>query len=684
MTKKNTVYFVCLNLLLTAFMGCEGVAELFHGPKPEEVPPPVTYTVTYVANGVTGVVPPAQTVNAGTAIVLPDQGTLALSGKIFTGWNTAEDGTGTGYAARSNFTVTGGITLYAQWAIPYTVIYDANGRTGSPPPSQTAGAGTSIIVGSGSGLNKPGYGFAGWNTVADGSGIGCAAGSSLTVTGTITLYAQWVITYTVTFDANAATGVVPAVQMANAGTTIILPDQGGLVLLGKIFTGWNTAADGTGTSYMAGLSFEVNADTTLYAQWSVTPPMEYTVTYNANGGSGSLSPQTVYDGTSIIAGSGNGLSRSGYAFTGWNTAAAGTGTAYAAGSSLTVTGDITLYAQWVITYTVTFDAGEGSPSQTRTVTSGSSLGLDMPSDPTRSGYNFGGWYTAVDGGGSVFTAAATVTGSITVYAWWLDTSLQYTVTFNTGEGSPATRLVTNGSSVGSAMPSTPTKSGYSFNGWYTAANGGGSIFTAATQVTGNVTVYAWWKIQYTVTFDAAGGSPATNSRTVTDGNSIGSSAMPSTPTWSGRIFHGWYTEISGGTVFTDTTAVTANITVHARWTLDTSIQYTVTFNAAGGGPATQARTVTNGSSLGSPGMPSEPAKAGSDFNGWYTVPNGGGTEFTDATAVTANITVYAWWKMSADLSLDDALTWISNNAVTGGAYTITLQNNETIAPKTLN
>ena len=71
-------------------------------------------------------------------------------------------------------------------------------------------------------------------------------------------------------------------------------------------------------------------------------------------------------------------------------------------------------------YTVTFDAGGGSSAaQTKTVPSGASIGAEnMPSAPTRAGYDFGGWYTAQNGGGAEFTASTTVTGALTVYAKW--------------------------------------------------------------------------------------------------------------------------------------------------------------------------------------------------------------------------------------------------------------------------
>jgi uncharacterized repeat protein (TIGR02543 family) len=225
---------------------------------------------------------------------------------------------------------------------------------------------------------------------------------------------------------------------------------------------------------------------------------------------------------------------------------------------------------------------------------------------------------------------------------------QYTVTFNADGGSPATqtRTVAGGASVGSSnMPSDPAKSGSTFGGWYTSTGGGGTWFTASTTVTGDLTVYAkWTTVQYTVTFHANGGSPATQTRTVASGGSVGSSNMPSEPTKSGSTFGGWYIAASGGgTQFTGSTTVTGTITVYAKWTAVSTAEYTVTFNADGGSPATQTRTVSGGSSVGSFDMPSEPTKSGAAFGGWYTVTGGNGSQFTGSTTVTGTITVYAKW-----------------------------------------
>jgi uncharacterized repeat protein (TIGR02543 family) len=229
------------------------------------------------------------------------------------------------------------------------------------------------------------------------------------------------------------------------------------------------------------------------------------------------------------------------------------------------------------------------------------------------------------------------------------------------------------------MPVDPSRTHYVFDGWHTEQNGGGTEFTGSTTVSSTMTVYAkWMHIQCTVMFDADGGSPESQTITVNSGSSIGSANMPSDPSRTHYAFDGWYTEQNGwGTEFTASTTVSGSMTVYAKWTI---IQYTVTFNANGGSPATQTRTVNSGSSIGSSNMPSDPVKSIYGFGGWYTAPNGGGTEFTASTTVNNDVTVYAKWMT---LSLGDALTWISDNATTGGVYTLTLTSDETIAPRSL-
>jgi len=156
------------------------------------------------------------------------------------------------------------------------------------------------------------------------------------------------VTYTVTFNANGASGTPPETQIVNDGATIILPDKGGMNSTGNIFVGWNESSSGGDTTNSVGASVTVTRNMVFYAQWLDGSTPQYTVSFNANGATSGASPasQTVYRGISItIPGQGT-LAYSGKTFGGWNTQANGGGTLYAVGATFTVTGDVTLYAKW--------------------------------------------------------------------------------------------------------------------------------------------------------------------------------------------------------------------------------------------------------------------------------------------------------------------------------------------------
>ena len=146
---------------------------------------------------------------------------------------------------------------------------------------------------------------------------------------------------TVSFNANDGSGTMSA-QSGTAGQNITL-QRNCFTYADHTFTGWNTAADGTGTPYDDEATASFTEDTTLYAQWTQKP----VVTFSANGGDGSMSPQTVEPNaaTPLIA---NAFTRADYDFTGWNTAADGSGTAYADQAAVVLSGNCTLYAQWTL------------------------------------------------------------------------------------------------------------------------------------------------------------------------------------------------------------------------------------------------------------------------------------------------------------------------------------------------
>jgi uncharacterized repeat protein (TIGR02543 family) len=580
--------------------------------------PTTTYTITYNANGGSGTAPGAQTANSGSSITLPSGSGLSRSGYTFGGWNTNASGTGTTYPAGSSYTVTGNATLYAKWdsntpsnpttpsGTTYTVTFNINGGSGTAPSAQTVNAGGSITLPSGSGLSRSGYTFGGWSFYPSGMGIIYTAGSSFTPTSDDTFYAKWDsstttpsgTSYTVTFVANGGSGTPPSAQTVTAGSIITLPGPGNMSRSGSTFGGWNTNASGTGTTYPAGSSYTVNGNINLLAKWIITSSTLYTVDFNANGGSGTApSAQTVDSGSTIALPNGDGLSRSGYVFGGWNTSSSGMGTNYSAGSSYTVNGNITFYAKWndptipVTTYTVSYNHNGGSGAIYNphpVVNAGSSITLTGGAGLSRSGYTFGGWNTNASGTGTTYPAGSyyTVNGNITFYAKWDSNNTtttpsvtSYIVTFNAngGSGSPpySSRTANAGSNITLPDSGTLSRTGYAFGGWNTNVDGTGTTYPAGSSytVTGNATLYAKWNpatpvTTYTITYNTNGGNGMTPSAQTVNAGSLIMLQSGSGLSRSGYTFGGWNTNSSGtGTTYPADSLypVSGNITLYAKW-----------------------------------------------------------------------------------------------------------------------
>jgi uncharacterized repeat protein (TIGR02543 family) len=163
---------------------------------------------------------------------------------------------------------------------------------------------------------------------------------------------------------------------------------------------------------------------------------------------------------------------------------------------------------------------------------------------------------------------------------------------------------------------------------------------------------------------------------VNPGSSLG--YLPPAPAKYGCAFGGWYTGWNGGDKpFTASAPVTADITVYAKWTINT---YTVTFHVTEEDPDPQTRMVPHGGKIDlSPEEP--PTKAGHTFGGWNTAVDGGGTQFNPDTPVTNNMTFYARWLVPDFPSLQGFFEWLELYAEDGGNYTCTLHDDETIASK---
>ena len=632
-------------------------------------PSAVTYSISYNANSATsGSVPSdgSYTTGGSAYTVASNSGTLARTGYDFVGWNTLADGSGTTYVASSGtLTTSSNLTLYAKWTLlTYSITYNSNSSTsGSVPGVQTKTYGVDLTVASNSGmLERTGYGFAGWNTLADGSGTTYVAGSgTLTANSSATLYANWTAnTYTIFYNANSATsGSVPSVGSYTTGGSAytVASNSGTLARTGYSFVGWNTLANGSGTTYTAGSgTLTTGSNLTLYGKWTAN---SLTVTYDSQLGSAITAGSTTTGG-SISASPGT-PSRTGYEFAGWFAASSGGAEIlfpYAHGQ----TSSFTLYAQWTANaLTVTFDSQLGSAITAGATTTGSSIEAS-PGTPSRTGYGFAGWFTASSGGAAIsFPYAHGQTASFVLYAQWTANTL--TVTYDSQLGSAITAgSTTTGGSI--ASPDTPSRTGYGFAGWFAEASGGTQIsFPFAHGQTSSFTLYAQWTANsLIVTFDSQLGTAITAGSTTTGG----SIASPGTPSRTGYGFAGWFTASSGGALisFPYTHGQTSSFVLYAQWTANS---LTVTFDSQLGSAITAGATTTGGL-IASPGTPS---RTGYGFAGWFTASSGGVLiSFPYTHGQSSSFVVYAQWTANAltvtfDSQLGTAIT--AGSTTTGGS-----------------
>ena len=327
----------------------------------------------------------------------------------------------------------------------YTLTYNGNGDNGvgtvpAPPTSYSGGTSVTILGNSGSPvLAKSGFGFGGWNTQPDGSGTNYVGDDIFTINANTDLYANWIIGPRLVYNANVAAG---GTGTAPASSNTTYPAFSNADIVGSTFTntngytfaGWNTAADGSGTSYPIDSEYTMpGAGTvTLYAQW-INPATQYTLTYDANsaaGGTGTPpAPVTSYNSNSTanILGNTGPFTNSdpNKVFYGWNTLANGTGISYPASSTITMNANKTLYAQWGSTplLTVTYDANGATGGAVPAAPTNYPTGVQVPilgqGSLTRPGYTFLGWNGSTTGAGSVYAPGYTFASkTTTLYAQW--------------------------------------------------------------------------------------------------------------------------------------------------------------------------------------------------------------------------------------------------------------------------
>ena len=311
------------------------------------------------------------------------------------------------------------------------------------------------------------------------------------------------------------------------------------------------------------------------------------------------------------------------------------GTSYAPGASVP-TDVTTLTVQWTApTYTVTLNAGDGTINSGNVTSYTYGVGATLPTNVTRTGYTFKGWYDSENLTGSPVTAISNAeTGNKEYWAKWEIN--QYTITFDTVGGSTVASITQDyGTAI--AAPADPTREGYTFIGW--------DKEIPSTMPAENVTVTAKWVVnQYTITFDTAGGS-AVASITQDYGTAI---TAPANPTREGYTFIGWDKAIPA-------TMPAENMIITANWKVN---QYTITFDSNGGSeiaPITQdyGTAIT---------APADPTREGYTFIGW--------DKAIPATMPAEDLTITAQWR---DIAVPTGEIKIAENGWKSFLNTITFR-----------
>ena len=547
------------------------------------------------------------------------------------------------------------ITAHAQWTPnTYYVTYDANGGSGAPAQQAfVADSGTKLST------TKPtrtGYTFVNWDYMGNKFNPGDAIPTGW---GSFTLKAQWKAnTYTYNIKYVSSSG-------ASLGTATVNGTYGSSKSVSApAKTGYTTPTAQT-------VKFDSTSAKTITFTYNL---VGYSIGYNVNGGNALSGQRTSYN----VESSAYTLptpSRTGYTFAGWTGSNGSTpqkSVTIAKGS----TGNKSYTANWSInTYSIGYNLNGGSINGQKTSYNVTTESFTLPT-PTRSGYTFTGW-TGSNGNTpqKSVTIAKGSTGNKSYTANWEANAYTLTVNPNGGNINGTTSakslsppLYYNGGNWWNLSGEKPSRTGYTFEGWYTSANGGTKIYNADGTCTnegtywknssyvhtGNLSVYAHWKANtYTITskyFYYYQNNTWKQFDTKTEQRTYGSSFAPhnvNSPTgYHAGNNYGYYTEkseyLGDGTVGTNNITVNQNIIVHVHYYPDT---YAITYKPNGGSGSDQTQTVTYGISWTSKGAIY--SKSGYTQTSWNTQANGSGTKYSLSTVQTdkqlSNVTLYAQW-----------------------------------------
>jgi uncharacterized repeat protein (TIGR02543 family) len=375
-----------------------------------------------------------------------------------------------------------------------TVTFSSSPVTLNFPGTQLASSASYTVISGGSSFVSGPLGILTVN------GAGAPAGSpSVAITsGTLVLtVAAPVTTYTVNYDANGGTGSqTDGSSPYVSGASVTVLGTGSISRTGYTFSHWNTASDDTGTSFAPTDTFNIAANATLYAIWTIN---NYSVSYDGNGNDGGSAPGTQNGNynTSVTAAA-NTFTRTGYSFTGWNMAADGSGLPVAAGASYTIPpANTTLYAQWSLGCTTPNIVG-GIDASATTLCAGSPVILTL-TNVTSSEPLFYQWQTNnVDIEGATNASYTNLTVALADGADYTcvvsndcgsTTSAVVTLTVNPLPAAPTAGdvMVTYDGAVHTGAATPAVGSGVK---WFTAASGGSETTAPSATTAGTYTAYA--------------------------------------------------------------------------------------------------------------------------------------------------------------------------------------------------
>ena len=482
-------------------------------------------------------------------------------------------------------------------------------------------------------ITRTGYTFAGWYDGENFEAANKVTTISTQTKANITLYARWqIINYSITYIADVETESYTKTYTVEDSIALTIPE-----LTGKTVSGWIDTNNGN--NIITTIPKGTTGDKILELSWEY---ITYTITYVTNGGAFSVQEITTFNVDDSIE-----LSipeKTHYTFDGWF--AESTFENKATEIEKGTAENKTFYAKWTaITYTISYQPNNGtlSGSEATSYTIENHVTFEIP---TRTGYEFKGWFTTLNFESNTQIESTSelipTLGTVKIYAKWQP--INYSIIYNTNGGTLSGSQKTTYTILDEFDFEIPTKAGYEFNGWFTTSTfeNGTDLNSISAGSINDIEIYANWQIiNYSITYNTNDGTLSGSQKTT---YTILDKFDFEIPTKAGYEFKGWFTTSNFETaskVECIEKGTFQNITLYAKWQL---VNYSIIYNTNGGtlsGSQKTTYTIEDEFNF------EIPTKAGYEFKGWFTTSTF--EDETDLNSISAgsigNIEIYAQWQI---------------------------------------